>query len=96
MVNLLDRIRLDVDSRCLCNEGYFLSWTALKLRLGSKHLLLSNAQDAMEKESKKRKREEEADPPRITFVTPTKTFERLFKGGSSVCLSWSPMLDELV
>ncbi|KLO20330.1 hypothetical protein SCHPADRAFT_923523 [Schizopora paradoxa] len=35
----------------------------------------------MEKGSKKRKREEEAEvvPPRITYVTPSKTFERLFR-----------------
>ncbi|KAH8119219.1 hypothetical protein DFH11DRAFT_430814 [Phellopilus nigrolimitatus] len=30
-------------------------------------------------ESKKRKREADVSPPRITFVTPSRTFERLFK-----------------
>lgn len=42
----------------------------------------SCAHNTMEKESKKRKREEEVDPPRITFVSPSKTFERLFRGAS--------------
>lgn len=38
-------------------------------------------------ESKKRKREEE--PPRITFVAPEKTFERILKGGWNVSTKWT-------
>jgi hypothetical protein len=69
---------------CLFRTAYVLAREVVlrRIRTSASDVHVPSDFDDMNKESKKRKRLEDPDSSRITFVTPDKTFVRLFTGMS--------------